>query len=388
MIARLSALLVLLLLALPGLVQLSGWDREVTFAENRVLAPALAWPKSWPELLEAPRRTDAWLRDHFAFRSYLLRANTRLRFALFHESPTRQTVFGRHDRLFLSGHDAGRPYSLVRAICGVGVSDTDIAKAAEGIDLLLRSAGHDAIFVAVPTAPVLYAKDLPAWLARQCDGTPTAARVTAGMGANVVYPIEALRSAMKQGTVIPRYNFHWSGRGARATAAMIAGQVLGLPRAIDIPMIEQTADSDLAGMTPGLILRDSVVLPDNLAAGIDYCFARPACLPDLGDIALAVDDYSRTVSPRAGSRRLLLISDSYGSFIAPWFGAYFGEVRHISSNNFDRLSTAQLMRLHRSLFDDYRPDQVIFLYHDGAITYAPRRTALLLWPVRSVASTR
>jgi hypothetical protein len=101
-----------------------------------------------------------------------------------------------------------------------------------------------------------------------------------------------------------------------------------------------------------------------------------------------VDDYSRTVSPRAGSRRLLLISDSYGAFIAPWFGAYFGEVRHISSNNFARLSMAQLSRLHRRLFDDYRPDQLIFLYHDGAITDAPRRIAELLWPTPAMASTR
>jgi hypothetical protein len=370
------------------LAQLSGWGGSVSSVENRMLAPAPSRPDSWVGLLEVPRLTDAWLRDHFVFRSYLVRANSRLRFALFHEAPTRRTVFGRHDRLFLSGHDAGQPYALIRGICGVGVSDADIAKAVEGVQFLLRSAGPDTVFVSVPTAPVLYTDDLPVWLARQCAGPPTAARVTAGMAANVVYPIAVLRAAMKQGSVIPRYNFHWSGRGARAAAAMISEQVLGLPRAVDIGMIEQTADSDLSGMVPGLTLRDTVVVPDNAAAGIDYCFARPACLPDLGDITSVVDDYSRTVSPRAGSRRLLLISDSYGSFIGPWFGAYFGEVRHISSNNFDRLSAEQMTRLCRSLFDDYRPDQVIFLYHDGAITFAPRRVALLLWPAPIVASTR
>jgi hypothetical protein len=388
MIVRLSVLLFLALLALPGVAALGGFERGGADGEHRVLAPAPVWPRSWAGLLETPRQTDAWLRDHFAFRTYLVQANARLRFALFHESPTRQTLFGRHDRLFLSGHDADQPYSLIRDICGVGTSEADIVKAAEGIDMLLRAAGSDALFVSVPTAPVLYGRDLPDWLARQCDGTPTAARVTARMGANVVYPIAALRVAMKDGAVIPRYNFHWSGRGARAVAAMLAEQVLGLRRAVDIPAIERVAESDLAGMVFGLTLRDLVMIPDSAAAGIDSCFARPACLPDLGDITSVVDDYSRTVSPRAGSQRLLLISDSYGSFIAPWFGAYFGEVRHISSNNFDRLSAAQLVRLKQSLFVDYRPDRVIFLYHDGAITYAPRRTAALLWPTSIVASTR
>ena len=389
MIARLSVLLFLALLALCGISTLGGLDRGAPDGENRALAPAPVWPRSWAELLRTPRQTDAWLRDHFAFRTYLVQANARLRFALFHEAPTRQTLFGLHDRLFLSGHDADHPYALIRDICGVGTSEADIVKAAEGIDVLLRAAGPDALFVSVPTAPVLYARDLPAWLARQCDGTPTAARVTARLGANnVVYPIAALRAAMKDGAVIPRYNFHWSGRGARAVAAMLGEQVLGLPRAVDIPAIEQMADSDLTGMVYGLTLRDRVMIPDTAAAGIDYCFARPACLPDLGDITSVVDDYSRTISPRAGSRRLLLISDSYGSFIAPWFGAYFGEVRHVSSNNFDRLSAAQRVRLKQSLFADYRPDRVIFLYHDGAITYAPRRTAGLLWPASIVASTR
>jgi hypothetical protein len=388
MIARAGVLLFFSLLALPGIAGLTGQDRSAPVAENRVLAPAPDWPDSAAGLLAVPQQIDAWLRDHFAFRPYFVRANTRLRFALFHESPTRQTLFGRHGRLFLSGHDAAHPYSLIRDICGVGVPNAEVARAADHIDALLRKAGPDALFLSVPSAPALYVSELPPWLARQCQAAPMAARVTAGRAPNVVYPIEALRAAMQDGAVVPRYNFHWSGRGARATAAMVAEQVLGLPRVVDIPGVATMADSDLAPMTPGLTLRDTVVVPDIAAGGIAYCYARPDCLPELGDITSVVDDYSRTVSPRAGSRRLLLISDSFGSFIAPWFGAYFGEVRHISSNNFDRLSAAQMARLKQSLFAGYQPDRVIFLYHDGAITYAPARIAGLLWPAPVVASAR
>jgi hypothetical protein len=269
------------------------------------------------------------------------------------------------------------------------VSEAAIATAAEGVETLLRAAGRDAIFVAVPTAPTLYASDLPDWLRQRCQIEPTAEQVVERTGSTrVVYPVAALRMAMTDGPVIPRYNFHWSGRGARAVAAMVAEQVLGLKRAVDIQGIEQTADSDLSRMVPGLTLRDTVMLPDTAAAGIDFCYARPECLPGLGDVTSVVDDYSRTFSPRAGFGRLLLVSDSYGAFIAPWFGAYFGEVRHISSNNFGRLSMAQRNRLMREMFTDYRPDRVIFLYHDGAITDAPRRTAGQLWPTSVVASVR
>jgi hypothetical protein len=389
MIARLSVLLVLTLLALPGVAALSGLNPDPASGENRVLAPAPDWPRSWQALSKAPGQADAWMRDHFAFRSAMVRANSQLRFALFHETPTRQTLFGHDGRLFLTAHDADHPYSLIKTICGVGVSAADITTAAEGIETLLRAAGPNAIFVAVPTAPTLYTSDLPDWLRRQCQTEPTAEQVVERTAsARAIYPVAALRAAMTSGPVIPRYNFHWSGRGARAVAAMVAKQVMGLKHAVDIPAIEQMADSDLARMVPGLTLQDTVMLPDTAAAGIDFCYARPECLPGLGDITAVVDDYSRTVSPRAGPGRLLLISDSYGSFIAPWLGAYFGEVRHISSNNFDRLSPAQRVRLMQSLFTDYRPDRIIFLYHDGAITYAPRRTAGQLWPTSVVASVR
>jgi hypothetical protein len=389
MIARLSVLLVLALLALPGLAALTGLDRDPASRENRVLAPAPDWPRSWQTLLAVPAQADAWIRDHFAFRSSLVRANSQLRFALFHEAPTRQTLFGHDGRLFLTTHDADHPYSLIKTICGVGVSEADIVIAAEGIQTLLRAAGPNAIFVAVPTAPTLYTSDLPDWLRRQCQTEPTAEQVVERTAsARATYPVAALRAAMTSGPVIPRYNFHWSGRGARAVAAKVAEQMLGLKHAVTIPGIEQMADSDLARMVPGLTLQDTVMLPDTAAAGIDFCYARPECLPGLGDITAVLDDYSRTVSPRAGPGRLLLISDSYGSFIAPWLGAYFGEVRHISSNNFDRLSAAQRVRLMQSLFIDYQPDRIIFLYHDGAITYAPRRTAGQLWPTSVVASVR
>ena len=278
------------------------------------------------------------------------------------------------------------------------MSAAQIDAAAAGVRALLRAAATDApgaLFVAVPSAPVLYGEDLPDWLARQCTGRPTVERVMRRLGgepalaARVIYPIEALRAAKQTGRAIPRYNFHWSGLGARAVAAMIAEQVLGLRRGVTIPAVQQMAASDLGNFVPGLNLSDRIIVPDYAAAGVEYCYAKPECLAELAPaVATTIGDYSRTVSPRAGSRRLLLLSNSYGSFIAPWFAAWFGEVRLISTNTIDRLTAGERASLRDILFRRYRPDNVIFLYHDGSVRTNPARVAALLWPAPAVASAR
>jgi hypothetical protein len=386
------------LLAVPFTAQLMGFDGSGSNAENRMLAPAPGWPDTWTGWVALPRKMDAWLRDHFGFRVALVHANSRLRYALFHVAPTRQVLFGQGNRLFLSGPDESHPYSIITYLCGINVAQSDVTAAAAGVRTLLQAAATDApgaLFVAVPSAPVLYAEDLPEWLAHQCRGPSTIERSLQRLGddpalaGRVIYPLRALLAAKQTGRVIPHYNFHWSGRGARAVAAMLAEQVLGLPRGITIPVVEQIALSDLSNMIPGLNLSDLIIVPDYAAGGLAYCYARPECLPELAPaIATTIGDYSRIISPRAGTRRLLLLTDSYGAFAAPWFAAWYGEVRHVSTNTLDRLSASDRAALREIMFQKYRPDDVIFLYHDGSVPGSPGRVAELLWPVPGVASAR
>jgi hypothetical protein len=158
--------------------------------------------------------------------------------------------------------------------------------------------------------------------------------------------------------------------------------VLGLRGRTDIPITEQFAASDLSNMVPGLYLTDRVIVPNYTEAGLTYCHARPECLPELpAAISTTIDDHSRIISPGTGDRRLLLLTDSFGTFIAPWFAAWYGEVQHVSTNNIDRLSAEDRAALREFLFHEYQPDDVIFLYHDSAAQNEPGKVATLLWPV-------
>ena len=378
------------LLSMPFAARLMGNDSG-TSTENRVLARAPGWPDTWAGLLAEPRQTDAWLHDHFGLRGLLIRADSQLRYALFHEAPTRRVLFGKGDRLFLSGPDETHPYSIITDLCTANPAKLEAMAA--GVRTLLTAATADApraLFVAVPSAPILYAEDLPDWLAPRCRGPSIVERVVRrldnepALAGRVIYPIQVLMAAKQTGRVIPQYNFHWSGLGARVVATTLAEQVLRLRRRIDIPITEQLAASDLSNMVPGLYLADRVIVPNYTVAGLTYCHTSPDCLPELpAAVRAMIDDYSRIISPGAGDRRLLLLTDSFGTFIAPWFAAWYGEVRHVSTNNIDRLSAADRAKLRELLFHDYQPNDVIFLYHDSAVRNSPGEVAALLWPAPS-----
>src|SRR3546814_13445623 len=72
------AIAVLVLLAIPALMAPLTPQRTVSVRENRVLAPAPAWPHDLAAARKVPRQIDAYLADHFAFRDVLVRVEAHL----------------------------------------------------------------------------------------------------------------------------------------------------------------------------------------------------------------------------------------------------------------------------------------------------------------------
>jgi hypothetical protein len=276
---------------------------------------------------------------------------------------------------------------LIWSICGVHVTDRQISESAAAISHLLHDASRLATrsyFAVIPTAPALYTEQLPAWLRRQCAGAKTAERILDKLkddqfaAVRTIYPFATLMAATKSGEVIPRYNFHWEAFGARAAARQIAESYFHLQRAIELPIVPSRQASDLSRFLPGLSLVQTELVSGESPADFQRCQARPECLPELGPSISLVGDYTRVSSSRPAPRKLLLLSDSYGASIAPWFGEYFSEVWHLSTNAMERLSAAQIAELRHTIFDKFAPDFVLFLYHDGAAIGGAERTDRIL----------
>jgi hypothetical protein len=138
----------------------------------------------------------------------------------------------------------------------------------------------------------------------------------------------------------------------------------------DAPALAQRVrfdQSDVAFLFPGIDTRNRIVEPDLAGAQIDGCYG-PACYPELRDLKVALGDASRFRNPNGPKRRLLIVSDSFGSKVSARFAQHYGSVEQIATNAIDQLSDAQMVQLKTLLFRDAGSTDVLFLYHDAGLT--------------------
>jgi hypothetical protein len=276
--------------------------------------------------------------------------------------------------LFFTSHSEDEPFSLIRVICGIGVSQADVKGGAESIEHAVESLEErrvNAILALIPTAPVIYREDLPRWLAKRCEGPSTVDRVMKELqglnGANrIFYPLAPMRAAAQSDLgAFPKYGFHWNGNGPRFTAEYLAGRVLGRTKILSMSPETQDVPADMSYFTEGIPLQITDVSP-NTGASQTYLCHGITCFPELGPVSENFFNATR-VGSLASGKRLLLVGDSFTDNITPWFAEYYGSVWHISTNDWPRLSKEQQSTLLDRVLTTYAPDDVVFLFHDGIV---------------------
>lgn len=370
---------VLVVLAAPAVVQVAQRG-EPRRAENRTPAALPAAPASLAGLPAWTAGVDAWLKDHFGLRNRLVDALDQIHFRVFGAFTSPQIVMGREGRVFLASHVAGEEYrnSLILAGCGAGVAPAKLQAIAQSMATVLErsdaaGAGRSLAVVA-PSASALYQAQLPPWLERRCRGaTPMADGIVAAMPEPMrdrAASLRPLMAALDPATpAIPRYNFHWDGDGPLHAAPWIAETLLGRRAVFALPTRMERKRSDITGFFPGVRLFAEVPQADEGKAGVATCLGPPCFAAELGaEVATRLEDLRRHRSPQ-GEGRLLLLTDSFGAFVAAGFTPYFREVVQVSLNNLPYLSAGQRAQLRRALFDQYRPDATVYLLHEFSANY-------------------
>jgi hypothetical protein len=305
--------------------------------------------------------------------------NGSLRYRLFGEVESDQVLFGRRGRLFLTSHPGHSPFSLIDAVCGVGIDAAEIRDSARVMAKLLEDARQlvpRSMFIAVPTAPVLYPEDLPPWLAARCgNASPALPAIRDALAAGwpalsgrMLYPIDTVREVKRSGAAIPRSDFHWSGIAAKAVVEAASEGPLGMAKRRDIAEHASVAPSDLSGFVPGLTLHSPGTIPDFESAGIRACYGA-SCLPELAPFASVLRDVGYFRWASGDGATLLLVSDSFGLHTAGYFAEYFSRVIHVNIE-YERLSAEQQQRLRNVLFARFKPDAMVVLFHDAGVRSA------------------
>ncbi|MES2262956.1 MAG: hypothetical protein V4724_30905 [Pseudomonadota bacterium] len=367
---KIAAVAILSIPALVAVIHNAGPN-----AEKRDLAPLPERPANWASALEMPAKLNAWVNDHFGYRKEMVEFNNQLRFKLFREFPSIQMVSGRHGRYFLAAHAIGTlPFQAIGNVCGrMSPPSPGTVEYFNRLFADFHRMGLQPKMLIVPSAPVLYSEDMPAFLVDNCASMETPSNVVLNAPDlsqeardAIFFPLREMRQIKNRATLFPRSWFHWSGAGLDDVAQLSLSHFWGLS-AIPAPPLKTMAHmepSDVAHLFPGIDLRSEIVEPDLAASGIEGCYGA-RCFPEFGDFGETLYDISRFKNPKAPARRLVILSDSFGSKITPWYARYYREVEHVATNNMAKLGTQQIKILKDVLFRDPGNIDLMFLYHDG-----------------------
>jgi hypothetical protein len=372
---NLVAIGVAIILTVPALAALR--DKVHAVQENRDLAPLPGRPETWAEAFKYSQQLDHWINDNFGFREKLIKLNNRIRFDLFRQFPTIQVIAGRNGRIFLSAHATFRPpFSAITTPCGYTMKDTDAVAAQLGDALsTLRRGGWDAKILIAPSSPVLYSDELPEWLEQRCEASAApipAILASPRLGSDdrklVFYPLAEMRELKRSMDVFPKTWFHWYGAGPRAVAGLSVDHFWNISPSTGTTLAasSRVVPSDISHMFPGVRLTSEVLVADYPASGVQACRGS-ACFPDLTEVARKLDEVQTFRNASAPFGKLLILSDSFGEFIAGWYSRYFREVTHITTNRLTELDDAQHEEFRQFLRRELQDSRLLFVYHDGSI---------------------
>lgn len=365
---------VVAVLAVPAVVSLQN---ARTKPNDPNLAQLPARPASVKELLEAPPKVNAWINDHFGYRIDFVKFNNRMRFKLFKEFPSVQMASGRHGRYFLAAHGTNEPpFQAVTANCSRSVASKTTIPYFNRMFEAFHAAGLQPKLLIAPSAPVLYPEDLPRWLAPQCEGldTPVTAvlkspELKPEAAGSIMFPLAQMREMKKTSTLFPKTWFHWTGDGLDQVArlSLTAFWQRPLDQAPVLRTHKHIQHSDVSHLFDGVLLESEIEEPDLEASQVKGCWGE-ACFPEI-EAGKILRDVSRFDNPKAPARRLLIISDSFGSKISAWYSRYYREVEQFATNNVDQLSPQQIEAFKAYMFRNPGETDILILYHDGGAMY-------------------
>jgi hypothetical protein len=167
---------------------------------------------------------------------------------------------------------------------------------------------------------------------------------------------------------IPQRDFHWEGQAARRIAILVAHGILGLPDLHPLPVQLLTRPSDLAQFTPGLNWSRAGATADHAAAGLRSCYGA-GCIASLAPVAAFINEMSQFSAQDGRGPRVLIVSDSFGTYFSQFIGAFTSEALHVNMA-LDRMNPEQLLVVRNTVLRDFRPDIIIFVAHDGGMRSA------------------
>jgi alginate O-acetyltransferase complex protein AlgJ len=318
----LQTLVFIVFLGAPAVLPLLGVPAGRLAVENRPAAPQPPLDGLWDAPTGYGPALAAYIRDAAPFRDHLIRANSRLRLALFNESPVPGVIVGRDGWLFYNLESALDDYLNTMPLTEQALSDM-VRIQVERRDWL-AARGMTYLIVFPPNKERVYPEFMPKGLvpvhplSRLGQLLPRLREA----GISVLDLREPLLAAKAERQAFQKTDTHWNGWGAfRSAAALIDVVRQGRPQlpallAADYAVVEEDRlGGDLAAMLllPDIWRERELVVQKRSPAlahlAPDGAYPDPANHPDRARVTMETD--------RADWPRIVFFHDSFARTMIP-----------------------------------------------------------------------
>ncbi|MDP5070179.1 MAG: hypothetical protein NWQ45_04700, partial [Congregibacter sp.] len=299
-------------------------------------------------------------------------------FYVFGDSPVANVDVGDAGFVFLNSHNVEHPHSAISSLCTPNARQIEKTRAAmTALASVARSYGATMTFAIVPSKPLLYPERLPATVpetlrkaclslkpAQSAAGQLKLAARSADIddeGYRVFFPFGALYAMRDQPAFYPPGNFHASSMINHEFAA-------GL---LDLMDIEPGAAFARSGRLKMIRADLNMMGFNRRVQAWTYPYADYAVVFKHREPAWVKRYYSKArdfgqfeAAHPASQRSALLLSNSFGHYMAPHLAIGFRSLRHINVNALDASEAVSFLR---QVLEKVQPDDVIYLIHDGGI---------------------
>ncbi|MFN3212310.1 MAG: hypothetical protein ACE37M_04335 [Henriciella sp.] len=364
-------------LLIPSALILRSNEENLATYHGRALAPAPGISGLAEEPKEYFTALQAWHVDRIGFGVRAGRLYRRVSYAVFADSPVKNIERGADDFVFLVSHGQGARMSSVADSCPDKADWPDISNQMvadwQAIQAAFKTRGITPHLLIIPSKKTFYAERLP-------RSVPRALRSRCLNMRDPGHPIEHL-ARVQDGSVIDAYpaldpvknrphfyppeNFHSDGESAmRAVTAALMKMGYAVPKAGAFPQFETVpSHADLAGV---LGFQRQIGL--NEPIGFDKkALEQDATYPEFIAAAFGPGVYARRYKNADApfKRSVLLISNSFGIRIAPYFSSAFETVDQISTNKLNSVDAR--VGLFEEIVFRGTHDEIVFIFHDESL---------------------
>lgn len=336
--------------------------------ENRSLEDKPQWQGMW-KTREYFTNLSTYIDDHLGLALWINKIYRKAVFNILKDSPVDNITVGMDNFIFLNAGKPENRFAMLKSFCPHEVKQGLLNERRLQVEKIYKyytQKGYRVHFAIAPSKLALYPDKLgdtvPLALREKCTSNKHIKEILLPLfiEEKIYYPYEEMKSESMDTNYYPSTNYHWRGKSAHSFALGFLSKI-GIEMGVDYSTGAHatTGNTDLSMMG----FRQEIVYEDYPYS--QYDITRRRNLSWIKPFYNRIRDFSVYYAGRPETERTaLVISNSFGAFVAPHLAPAFKSLHHVSINH---LTRKEENKFFNAFIDSIAPTDLIFVLHDQVL---------------------